>query len=184
MRLFGFHLHRRLLIPISLIALLAVVAPSSAAAVGELTPVDDRDDASLEASASLAFHAYLETIDAGEIDAANDQALDPGSASGRLDVMDRLLAFMKARIKNPVRNEAMVIRSAGDWAMVVYQYDTTVAGKTARVITTAWMVQWEGYWRQFIVAPADASFWDTRRSDYERLQQWFDEHAEELTSAA
>jgi hypothetical protein len=177
-------LHRRSLIQTVLIALLAIAASPAFGAAGDLTPVDDTDDASLEASASLAFHSYLQTIDAGELDAAYDQALDPGSEPGRLDVVDRLLAFMKARVKNPVRNEAMVIRSAGDWAMVVYQYDTTVAGKTARVITTAWMVQWDGYWRQFIVAPADPTFWEHRRSDYERLQQWFDEHAEELTSAA
>ena len=175
-------MHRRLTILASSLALLALaLCPVRARA--ELTPVDDTDEASLEASASLAFHQYLKTIDAGNLDDANDQTLDPGDASLRMDVMDRLMAFMKARVKNPVRNEAMVVRSAGDWAMVVYQYDTTVAGKTARVITTAWMVQWDAYWRQFIVAPSDPAFWDHRRSDYERLLEWFDEHAGELAPA-
>ncbi len=149
-----------------------------------LTPVDTTDLAALEASASRAFYQYLLAIDEERIDSAYEQAYDPDTVELRVTLVDRLLAFMRARVKSPVRNEAMIVRTAGDWAMVVYQYDTTVAGKTARVITTAWMVQWEGYWRQFVVAPQDPAFWESRRSDYERLQQWFDEHAEELTPQA
>lgn len=178
--LLGPLLHHRPLILIALLAFLASTAMPVWADNGSLTPVDNTDEASIEASASLAFHQYLKTIDEGRLDDANEQALDPGDDERRLDVLDRLLAFMRARTKSPVRNEAMVVRSAGDWALVVYQYDTTVAGKTARVITTAWMVQWQGYWRQFVVAPADPAFWDNRRSDYQRLLNWFDEHAGDL----
>ncbi len=170
----------RFFIPTLLVALL-ITGPAWGAA--QLTPVDDTSETACEASASRAFSHYLRSIDEGQVEDANDQCLDPGTPELRVGVIDRLLAFMRARVKNPVRNEALIVRLAGDWAMVVYQYDTTVAGKTARVITTAWMVQWEGYWRQFIVAPEDPSFWDARRSDYEKLQRWFDDHAEELTSA-
>ena len=77
----------------------------------------------------------------------------------------------------------LIVRSSGDWALVVYQYDTVVGNKAARVITTAWMLQSEGFWRQFIIAPSDEQFWDEYRSDYERLQDWFDEHAEAIGSA-
>lgn len=145
-----------------------------------LVPVDNEDDATLEASACLAFYAYLNAIDEGELVDACEMVLDPIDLAAQDEVVDRLSAFMRARQKNPVENEAMIIRSSGDWALVVYQYDTILAGKTARVITTAWMLQWDGFWRQFIIAPSQEMFWDNYRSDYERLQNWFDEHAEDL----
>jgi hypothetical protein len=148
-----------------------------------LTPVDTEDEAALEASASLAFYEYLQAIEEGELAQAYEMVLDPVDMAAQDDVLNRLSTFIKARQKNPVSNEAMIVRSAGDWALVVYQYDTTIAGKAARVITTAWMLQWEGFWRQFIVAPEDEQFWDTYRSDYELLQNWFDEHAEDIGSA-
>lgn len=180
-------LHNRLVIP-TLLALLGLsvtlLASLPAYAKADLTPVDDADRIALEQSASQAFFKYLESVDANELADASDHALDPGTDELRIQLLDRLFAFMRGRAKNPVRNEALVIRTAGDWALAVYQYDTTISGKTARVITTAWMIQWNGYWRQFIVSPSDESFWDTRRSDYEKLQQWFDDHAEELVPAA
>jgi len=167
-----------LLTALTTLALLLVAAwPAQAVA----TRVDDRDPEALQVSASKAFYRYLDAIDREQVQEANDQVLDPGDDEGRSEVVDKLIDFMRARQNNPVRNEAAVVRCSGDWAMVVYQYDTTIAGKTARVITTAWMVQWEGLWKQFIVAPIDEAFWDTRRSDYELLQKWFDEHAEDLT---
>ena len=145
-------------------------------AYAALTPVNNENEATLEASASLAFYEYLEAIEEGELADAYETAAQD-------DVISRLSAFIKARQKHPVSNEALIIRSAGDWALVVYQYDTTIAGKTARVITTAWMLQWEGFWRQFIVAPEVEQFWEDYRSDYELLQKWFDDHAEELGTA-
>lgn len=148
--------------------------------VAALTPVDREDESALEASACLAFSEYLHAIDEGELAEAYEMVLDPEDVAAENDVLDRLSAFIKARQKNPVTNEALVVRSSGDWALVVYQYDTTIAGKTARVITTAWMLQWEGFWRQFIVAPEDETFWDDHRSDYQRLEKWFDDHAEDL----
>lgn len=159
-----------------------VLAPLSVDAA--LTPVDDRDEVSLEESASMAFYSYLEAVDAGELDEATEQVLDPGDMAGRAEVNESLMAFMRGRQKSPVRNEACIVRTAGDWAMVVYQYDTTIAGKTARVITTAWMLQFEGFWQQFLVAPPEEEFWDDRQSDYELLQDWFDEHAEALVPQA
>lgn len=169
---------------LSILFVVFLVAVAPAHASSNLTPVDDSDTAALEASASRAFYRYLQSIDDQQVEEANEQVLDPVDPELRLDVIDRLQAFMRARAKSPVRNEALITRFAGDWALVVYQYDTTIAGKTARVITTAWMVRWEGYWRQFIVAPTDTTFWEARRSDYERLQRWFDDHAEELVSQA
>lgn len=163
------------------ILILAVLLPASAQAA--LTPVDHEDDATLEASASLAFYEYLQAIDEGELADAYEMVLDPIDMAAQDDVLDRLSSFMRARQKHPVNNEAMIVRSAGDWALVVYQYDTTVAGKPARVITTAWMLQWDGFWRQFIIAPADETFWDVYRSDYELLQNWFDEYAEDFGMA-
>lgn len=162
----------------------AVVVAVSGHAGAELTQVDDRDSKTIEASASRAFHQYLEAVDAGEIDQAAELALDPGDMEGRDDLIDRLIAFMRGRQNNPVRNEAMIVRCSGDWAMVVYQYETTIGGKTARVITTAWMIQWEGYWRQFIIEPVIEGFWDGRRTDYELLQKWFDENAQALIEEA
>ena len=44
------------------------------------------------------------------------------------------------------------------------------------------MLQWKGFWRQFIIAPSEETFWETYRSDYERLQKWFDDNAEDLGS--
>lgn len=167
-------------IPMLILAIMALVPVTARAA---LTPVDDKDEAAIETSASLAFYEYLEAIDTGELADAFDMVLDPGDMAGQDHVLDRLGAFMRARQKHPVNNEGLIVRASGDWALVVYQYDITVAGKTARVITTAWMLQFEGFWRQFIVAPADESFWDEYRSDYERLQKWFDNHAEELGRA-
>lgn len=162
-----------------LLVLVCVAGKASAA----LTPVDLEDETSLEASASLAFSEYLEAIEAGELADAYDMVLEPEDMAGQDNVLQRLSAFIKSRQKQPVSNEALIVRSAGDWALVVYQYDTIVAGKTARVITTAWMMQWEGFWRQFIVAPSDDAFWEAHRSDYEALQKWFDDHAEDLGSA-
>jgi len=161
--------------------IVAVLAPLSASAA--LTPVDNEDEAALEASASQAFYEYLQAIEEGELSDAYDMVLEPEDMAAQDDVLSRLSAFIKARQKTPVRNEALIVRSAGDWALVVYQYDTTIAGKAARVITTAWMLQWEGFWRQFIVAPPHESFWEKHRSDYEALQQWFDDHAEDIGSA-
>lgn len=157
-----------------------IVTPSADAA---LTPVNSEDESTIESSASLAFYEYLQAIDEGELAQAYEMALDPVDMAAQDDVLTRLSAFMKARQKNPVSNEAVIVRSSGDWALVVYQYDTTIAGKAARVITTAWMLQWEGFWRQFIVAPTEETFWDEYRSDYERLQDWFDEHAKDLGTA-
>ncbi len=158
-------------------ALLLCAVPAFAS----LTPVDTEDEVTLEASAILAFSEYLQAIDEGELAKAYEMVLDPVDMDAQDDVLGRLGAFMRARQKNPVANEAMIVRSSGDWALVVYQYDTIVGGKTARVITTAWMLQWEGFWRQFIIAPADEkAFWDDYQSDYERLQNWFDENAEDL----
>ena len=162
-------------------SLLALLATSPALAA--LTPVDREDESALEASASLAFSEYLQAIDEGELADAYEMVLEPEDMAAQDSVLTRLSAFIKARQKNPVSNEALIVRSSGDWALVVYQYDTTIAGKTARIITTAWMLQWEGFWRQFIVAPQDETFWDDHRSDYERLEQWFDEHAEDLGTA-
>lgn len=158
-----------------------VYAPISASAA--LTPVDHEDEAALEASASLAFYEYLQAVDEGELSDAYEMVLDPEDMAAQDDVLNRLTSFMRARQKYPAQNEAMIVRSAGDWALVVYQYDTTIAGKTTRVITTAWMLQWQGFWRQFIVAPADEAFWETYGSDYERLQDWFDENAEDIGTA-
>lgn len=177
----------RCLKPCILLALSAIAAAFLTAPVyasGNLTPVDDTSQANLEASATLAFHRYLKSIDANQANDAYEQVLDPEDPDLRFEVIDRLLGFIRARVKSPVRNEACVVRTAGQWALVVYQYDTTIAGKTARVITTAWMLQSEGFWRQFILAPADPDFWDTRRSDYDKLQRWFDDHAGQLVSAA
>lgn len=161
--------------------ILAVLLPVSADAA--LTPVNHEDEATLEASASLAFYEYLNAIDEGELSDAYEMVLDPIDMGAQDEVLDRLSSFMRARQKHPVSNEAMIVRSAGDWALVVYQYDTTIAGEPARIITTAWMLQWDGFWRQFIIAPADETFWDDYRSDYELLQNWFDEHAEDLGMA-
>ncbi|MEO0475978.1 MAG: hypothetical protein AAF085_08445 [Planctomycetota bacterium] len=161
--------------------LLAVLLCGQADAA--LTPVDKEDEDALEASASVAFYEYLQAIEKGDLAQAYEMVLDPEDMAAQDNVLTRLSTFIKARQKNPVSNEAMIIRSAGDWALVVYQYDTTIAGKTARVITTAWMLQWEGFWRQFIVAPENETFWDDYRSDYERLQKWFDDHAEDLGQA-
>ncbi|MGB0768675.1 MAG: hypothetical protein ACPGYV_13320 [Phycisphaeraceae bacterium] len=172
--------------PYRLCILLFLLASSSAVAIpthATPTPVDAEDDATLEASASVAFHHYLEAIDAGELADAYEMVLDPGHIDLQNEVIERLAAFVTARQKHPVSNEGLVVRTAGPWAMVVYQYDTLVAGKAARVITTAWMMQHEGFWRQFILAPDDERFWDETRSDYERLQNWFDEHAEDLAAA-
>ena len=164
-----------------LIVSVLVCVPGTASAA--LTPVDNEDETTIESSASLAFYEYLQAIEAGELADAYEMVLDPADMAAQDDVLTRLSAFIKARQKNPVSNEAMIIRSSGDWALVVYQYDTTIAGKAARVITTAWMLQWEGFWRQFIVAPTEEAFWDEYRSDYERLQNWFDEHAKDLGTA-
>ena len=161
--------------------MLAILACTPASAA--LTPVDLEDEAALEASASQAFYEYLQVIEAGELADAYEMVLEPIDMAAQDDVLSRLAAFIKARQKNPVTNEALIVRSAGDWALVVYQYDTTIAGKAARVITTAWMLQWEGFWRQFIVAPTQEDFWDDYRSDYETLQKWFDDHAEDIGSA-
>lgn len=162
--------------------IVAMIVPASASA--SLTPVDNEDDVALEASASVAFYEYLQAIEAGELSEAYEMVLDPEDMAAQDDVLTRLSAFIKSRQKNPVSNEALIVRSSGDWALVVYQYDTTIAGKAARVITTAWMLQWDGFWRQFIVAPPqDESFWDNHRSDYEALQKWFDDHAEDISSA-
>lgn len=162
---------------------LAVLICAPVTTHAALTPVDREDEASIEASASLAFYQYLRAIDEGELADAYEMALDPVDMAAQDDLLGQLGAFMRARQKYPVENEAMIIRSAGDWALVVYQYDTTVAGKPARVITTAWMLQWEGFWRQFIVAPTDESFWDAYGSDYELLQKWFDDNAEDISTA-
>lgn len=171
----------RSFILITLLGLLAFPGLSAQAALAE---IDDRDAQALQASATVAFHEYLEAVDDGPIGDAAELVLDPCDMEGRDEVYGRLEAFRRGREKNPVRNEACIVRTAGDWAMVVYQYDTTIAGKTARVITTAWMIQWEGLWRQFIVAPSDDHFWNERLSDYELLQKWFDEHAEAIGDAA
>ncbi|MFK7790123.1 MAG: hypothetical protein AB8C95_11610 [Phycisphaeraceae bacterium] len=163
--------------------ILVVLACSPGKASAALTPVDLEDETALEESASLAFYEYLQAIEEGELADAYEMVLDPEDMAAQDDVLQRLSAFIKSRQKQPVSNEALIVRSAGDWALVVYQYDTTVAGKTARVITTAWMMQWEGFWRQFIVAPSDDTFWEAHRSDYETLQKWFDDHAADLGSA-
>ncbi|MEM6507447.1 MAG: hypothetical protein AAF711_18575 [Planctomycetota bacterium] len=162
---------------------LTLLATSPTALNAAVTPVNQEDEAALEASASLAFSEYLTAIDEGELAQAYEMVLDPLDMQAQDDVLTRLAAFIKARQKHPVTNEGLIVRSSGEWALVVYQYDTIVGGKTARVITTAWMIQWEGFWRQFIVPPSDETFWELHRSDYERLQQWFDEHAEDIGTA-
>ena len=167
----------------SWIPILLVLACVPGTALAALTPVDNKDEDAIEASASLAFYEYLQAIESGELADAYEMVLDPEDMAAQDDVLSRLSAFIKARQKTPVDNEAMVIRCSGDWALVVYQYDTTIAGKTARVITTAWMMQWEGFWRQFIVAPADEQFWEAHQSDYELLQKWFDDNAGDLATA-
>jgi len=168
---------------ISLLVLLTAVAALPAFANANLTAVDDTDQLSLEQSASEAFYRYLSAIDEQEIALAYEQVLEPSTEMDSEYVLERLVAFSRGRRINPVSNESLVIRPSGDWALVVYQYDTTVGGKTARVITTAWMVQWEGYWRQYVVEPSMSNFWEGRRADYERLQRWFDEHAAQLSAS-
>ena len=169
--------------PFVCVLVLTALAVSALPAWAAPIRVDDSDPEALEASATAAFYSYLQAIDNEELEEAYKQVLDPGDREIRLGVFDQLIGFMRGRQKNPVRNEAVVVRCSGDWAMVVYQYDTTIGGKTARVITTAWMLQWEGFWRQFIAAPKDESFWEARLSDYERLQKWFDDYAKELSEA-
>lgn len=172
-----------------IIALLAVVSmlvsagytASASASLQRQTEVDARSKSALQASATTAFHRYLEAIDQSELDEAVELSYDPGDNAGRETLIEQLADFMKARRNNPVRNEAVVVRCSGDFAMVVYQYDTTIAGKTARIITTAWMIQFEGLWQQFIVAPMDKGFWESRLSDYQRLQAWFDKYAQQLS---
>lgn len=164
-------------------ALLAVsVGLTGQAGANEPVPVDDRSEQSLMSSAIQAFHTYLRAVDKPDMIEARSHVLDPGYAQGRLRVMEQLLAFVRGRSVGAIRNEGVVVKTRGDWALAVYQYDTTLAGKTTRIITTAWMIQWEGVWKQFIVAPEDKAFWNTRESDYRELQRWFDEHAEEIGS--
>ena len=162
-------------------ALLLLLTLPAAAAPEPGVEVDDRDDPAMTASAIRAFDYYLEAVDAGNLDVARDHVLDPGHNEGRLTVVEKLLGFIRARLMSEIANEGVVVRIQGDWALVVYQYDTTVNSKTTRVITTAWMVKSDGYWRQFIVSPSDRSFWIKRRADYEALQRWFDEHARRIT---
>ncbi|MEM9415133.1 MAG: hypothetical protein AAGA29_06580 [Planctomycetota bacterium] len=142
--------------------------------------VDDRSEPSLIESAIRAFDCYLRSVDEGQLEEARDQVLDPGSSAGRLTVVEKLLSFIRARTASQIENEGVVVRVRGDWALVVYQYDTTVRGQTTRVITTAWMIKANGFWRQFIVAPDDRGFWDKRRADFDALQAWFDAHAREI----
>lgn len=139
-----------------------------------------RDDPSLIDSALRAFDRYLESIDASNLEEAREETLDPGYSEGRLRVMEKLIAFIRGRRAIEIENEGMVVRVRGDWALVVYQYDTIVNSQTTRVITTAWMVLWEGRWKQFVVAPRDTQFWNDRRSDFNELQAWFEEHAREV----
>ncbi|XAM00548.1 hypothetical protein OT109_03990 [Phycisphaeraceae bacterium D3-23] len=153
-----------------------VASAGSAAGV----EVDDRDEPSMVESAIRAFDNYLHSVDEGRLDEARDQVLDPGTAAGRLSVVEKLLSFIRARTASQIENEGVVVRLRGDWALVVYQYDTTVRGQTTRVITTAWMIKADGYWRQFVVAPDERGFWEKRRADFEALQAWFDAHAREI----
>lgn len=145
-------------------------------------PVDDRDEQTLASSATQAFHFYLRAVDKPDLAEARSMVLDPGYSQGRMRVIDLLLGFVRARSTGNIRNEAVVVRTQGDWALAVYQYDTTINGQTTRVITTAWMIQWDGIWKQFLIEPSDDDFWDSRESDYAELQHWFDEHAEEIAS--
>ncbi|MEM1354911.1 MAG: hypothetical protein AAGC44_08625 [Planctomycetota bacterium] len=152
------------------------------ASANEPTPVDDRDEQALVASSIRAFHTYLRSVDKPDLVEARSYVLDPGDAQGRARVLELLLGFVRGRSTGDIHNEGVVVKTQGDWALAVYQYDTTIAGKTTRIITTAWMIQWEGVWKQFIVAPSDETFWNTRESDYRELQNWFDDHAKEIGS--
>lgn len=158
------------------------VLGSGRALANEPTPVDDASEQTLMSSAIRAFHTYLRAVDKPDLVEAQSYVLDPGDAQGRTRVVRQLVAFVRGRSTGDIRNEGVVVKTKGDWALAVYQYDTTIAGKTTRIITTAWMLQWEGVWKQFIVAPDDATFWNTRESDYRELQSWFDDHAEEIGS--
>jgi len=160
--------------------LLACAAGPTQAKTSHSANVDDTDQATLVDSAIRAFDRYLQIIDAGDLDRARTHTFDPGFAEGRLRVAEKLLAFIRGRMSSSIRNEGLVVRVQGDWALVVYQYDTTIEDQTTRVITTAWMLQWEDTWKQFIIAPNDPHFWDTRQADHDALQSWFDQHAREI----
>lgn len=143
--------------------------------------VEDKDESSLITSAIQAFDRYLESVDAGNLEEAEVQVLDPGTADGRRGVVENLLSFIRARLASQIENEGVVVRIRGDWALVVYQYDMTRDGQTTRIITTAWMIKNQGFWRQFVVAPVDRGFWNkNRRADFDALQAWFDRHAREI----
>lgn len=164
--------------------LMVLLAGPASAAPKPGVEVDDRDRPALTESAIRAFDYYLAAVDAGDLDTARDHVLDPGHHEGRLTVVEKLLGFIRARLMSEIANEGVVVRMRGDWALVVYQYDTTVDSQTTRIITTAWMIQTDGYWRQFIVSPRDRSFWVKHRADYEALQRWFDDHARQITGQA
>lgn len=155
-------------------------SPGNPANPGVGVEVDDSSGTSLMESALRAFDRYLQSVDGSNLDEARQQALDPGYSDGRMRLVEKLIAFIRGRRASKIENEGVVVRLRGDWALVVYQYDTVVNGQTTRVITTAWMVQWDGTWKQFVVAPRDAEFWKNRRGDFEELQAWFDEHAREV----
>lgn len=167
-----------------LAALLLLLAWSGPAQAAPVVPVEDSDESSLIQSAIRAFDVYLGLVDGGDVNAVREHVLDPGYTEGRMSVAEKLLAFIHARLNSSIQNEGVVVRVQGDWALVVYQYDTTSMGQTTRVITTAWMIKSEGNWRQFIVAPRERSFWDKRRADFDSLQSWFDEHAREIVGQA
>ncbi len=167
----------KLLWPMAALLLLAWAGPAQAAPV---VPVEEADESSLIQSAIRAFDVYLGLVDGGDVNAVREHVLDPGYTEGRVSVVEKLLAFIHARLNSSIQNEGVVVRVQGDWALVVYQYDTTSMGQTTRVITTAWMIKSEGSWRQFIVAPRERAFWDKRRADFDALQRWFDEHAREI----
>lgn len=167
----------------SVIAVCLLVGGSPAAAA-PIVPVEEDNESSLIRSAIRAFDVYLGMVDSGDVNAAREHVLDPGFTEGRLTVVEKLLSFIRARLSSQIQNEGVVVRVQGDWALVVYQYDTTNMGKTSRVITTAWMLKHDGHWRQFIVAPTERTFWDKRRADFDALQSWFDEHAREVVGQA
>ena len=142
--------------------------------------VEEGSEPALLQSAVRAFDLYLGLVDAYHLDAAWEQVLDPENPKGRMQAFDLLIAFMHARMQGEIGNEGVVVRVQGDWALVVYQYDTTTTGQTTRVITAAWMIQSEGRWLQCVVAPSAEGFWGPRRADFESLRGWFNSHAREV----
>lgn len=100
-----------------------------------------------EADPAVAMTQFISAMQAGNLDAANEQILVP-SAPARQELVRKQVAKMAEQlIEGTLQFELVQTRVDGDWALAVAHLTVSQNGRTSERISEQYMVLHEGQWK-------------------------------------